>query len=114
MQSEQLKFILNILEDMKARDIVTLDVSNITNVTDIMIVCTGTSNRHTRSIAERIITECKAQGIMPLGVEGEQYGDWILVDLADVIVHIMLAETRGFYNLEKLWAPKSSQLGNKQ
>ncbi len=103
MQSVLLKFIVDTLEDMKAREIVVLNVSAITSITDAMVVCTGTSSRHTKSIAEHLVTQSKIRGIMPIGVEGQQYGDWILVDLGDAVVHIMLAETRSFYGLEKLW-----------
>jgi ribosome-associated protein len=98
-----LKFVLHILDEMKAEEITSIDVTPLTDITEAMVVCCGTSNRHTKSIANRLLTESKQQGIQPLGVEGQETGEWILVDLGDVVVHIMLPQTRDFYSLEKLW-----------
>ena len=110
MQSaELLKLILTLLEDMKAHEIQALNVAKMTTITDHMIICSGTSSRHTRSIAEHLVTEVKKQGIMPLGVEGEAEGDWILVDLGDAIVHVMLPDARAFYSLERLWSASEQQ-----
>ncbi len=104
MTSQQLlKLILSILEDMKAVEITTIDVHKITDITDNMVICSGTSSRHTQSIANRLIMKMKDAGIQPVGIEGEDLGEWILVDLGDAIVHIMLPKTREFYSLEKLW-----------
>ncbi len=102
--STLLNFVLHILDEMKAQEVVTLDVTHLTDIADAMVICSGTSNRHTKSIAEHLLTESKQQGRQPLGIEGQEFGDWILVDLGDVIVHIMLPETREFYSLEKLWS----------
>ncbi|MFT3741221.1 MAG: ribosome silencing factor [Gammaproteobacteria bacterium] len=99
-----LDLVIHILNEMKAQDIANLDVRHLTSVTDHMIVCSATSSRQAKAIADKLVTECKQQGFKPLGMEGQDSNEWILVDLGDIIVHIMLAQTREFYNLEKLWA----------
>jgi ribosome-associated protein len=91
------------LEDMKARDIRVIDVRKLTTVTDYMIVASGTSDRHVRSIADRVVERATAAGCEPLGMEGEEAGEWVLVDLQDVVVHILLGRVRDFYKLENLW-----------
>ncbi len=95
--------ILAALEDMKAHDIKTLDVRGLTDVADTMIIASGTSDRHVRSVAERVVEKTKAAGFRPHGVEGRQDSDWVLIDLSDIIVHVMLPRSREFYGLEKLW-----------
>jgi len=97
------------LDDMKAVNIKTLDVRGVTDVADCMVIASGTSDRHVRSIAERVIERAKGAGFRPFGVEGDRDGEWVLVDLNDVIVHVMLPRVREFYGLESLWevAPKA-------
>ncbi len=105
MRSEQLSdLIINALDDIKAKDIVRLDVRNLTTVTDYMIVASGTSRRHVQALADKVVEKSKAAGHAPIGIEGEEGGEWILIDLQDALVHIMLPKVREFYNLEKLWS----------
>ena len=91
------------LEDMKAVNVKVIDVRGLTDVADTLIVASGTSDRHVRSIAERIIEQAKTSGMRPLGTEGEREGEWVLVDLQDIVVHVMLPRVREFYALERLW-----------
>lgn len=104
MSDESLqKTVLNALDDLKARDVVVLDVRGLTSIADSMVIASGTSDRHVRSLAENVIEKCKETGHRPLGVEGLKDGEWVLVDLQDIVVHVMLPRVRDFYNLEKLW-----------
>lgn len=104
MQTEALTaFVIEKIEDMKGRDITTLDIADKSNFADYMIVCSGNSNRHVKSIAQSLTTECRAEGVEPLGVEGNDVGEWSLVDLGDVIVHVMTDDIRDRYQLEQLW-----------
>jgi ribosome-associated protein len=91
------------LADIKALDVQVLDVRRLTTIMDVMIVATGTSDRHVRAIADRVIETVEARGVKPLGVEGAEQGEWVLVDLGDVVLHVMQREARALYQLEKLW-----------
>lgn len=108
MQLEQLKdLVVEVLNDMKARDISVMDVRGKTSVTDYMIVACGTSDRHVKAIAETVAYQAKEAGQAPLGTEGVQEGEWALVDLNGVVVHLMLPKVRDFYSLERLWSAPS-------
>lgn len=98
-----LDFIHQQLEDGKAQDITPIDVRAHTDITDFMVVCTGTSNRHVTSIADRLMANAKPAGFAVLGSEGEPEGEWVVVDLGDAIVHVMQQPIRDYYQLEQLW-----------
>ena len=92
------------LESLKAKDVREIDVRGRTSIADLLVIASGTSARHVKSIADEVTRFAKRAGVMPLGVEGEQEGEWVLVDLGDVIVHVMLPRVREFYGLERLWS----------
>ncbi len=98
-----LAHVRNALDELKAKDAVEIDVRGKSSVTDYMIVVSGTSTRHVKSIADEVIKHAKKLDVMPLGVEGEREAEWVLVDLGDVVVHVMLPRVREFYALERLW-----------
>jgi len=105
MQSEKFtQFVAAALDDLKAVNTVTLDVRGLTDVMDYLVISSGTSNRHVKSLANHVAVEAKQQGVRPLGMEGEDAGEWVLVDFGDVVLHVMLPATRDFYDLERLWA----------
>jgi len=107
---EQLRdLVISTLEDLKAIDIQQIDVAGQNPLTDLFVVASGNSSRHVKSMAENLVMRAKAAGCQPLGVEGERQAEWVLVDLNDVIVHLMLPQTRAFYNLEKLWEASNQQ-----
>ena len=97
------KSVIDALEELKAKDIREIDVRGKTSIADLLVIASGTSARHVKSIADEVSKYAKKAGVMPLGVEGEQEGEWVLVDLGDVIVHVMLPRIREFYGLERLW-----------
>jgi len=109
MNSEQLSaLVVDALDDIKAQDIIKLDVRDMTTVTDYMIVASGTSNRHVKALVDNVAEKARKAGHKPIGVEGEEGGEWVLLDLQDTLVHVMLPKVREFYNLEKLWSLGSS------
>lgn len=104
MQNEQLvKVAVAALEDMKGQDIIIIDVRGKTSVTDFMVIASGTSSRHVKSMANEVLEKVKEQGVRPIGSEGLDGGEWALLDLGDVVVHVMQVATRQFYDLERLW-----------
>ena len=105
MNSKQLSaLVIEVLDDTKATDIIRLDVRDMTSVTDYMIVASGTSNRHVKALANNVADKAREAGHRPIGIEGEEGGEWVLLDLQDALVHVMLPKVREFYNLEKLWS----------
>ena len=108
MQLEELeRLVIDTLDDMKARDIEIIDVRGKTSITDVMIIACGTSTTHVKSIAETVAFKAKEAGERPLGTEGVSQGEWALIDLNDVVVHVMLPKVRDFYHLERLWGTGS-------
>lgn len=96
--------VLAALDDLKARDVREIDVRGKTSIADTLIIASGTSSRHVKSIADEVIKFVKQAGMLPLGVEGQDEAEWVLVDLGDIIVHVMLPRIREFYGLERLWS----------
>ena len=105
MNSKQLSdLVVDALEEVKAKDIVKLEVRKLTTVTDYMIVASGTSSRHVKALADAVAEKSKKAGHRPQGIEGEDGSEWVLLELQDALVHVMLPKVREFYNLEKLWS----------
>lgn len=105
MNSEELsELVVEALDDLKAKDIVKLDVRKMTTVTDYMVVASGTSNRHVKALVDAVADKAREAGHRAAGIEGEEGGEWVLLDLQDTLVHVMLPRVREFYNLEKLWS----------
>lgn len=105
MQINELKdFLADKADDMKAENIITLDITEKSSVTDFMVICTGTSKRHVISIAENVASEAKNAGLELLGMDGESEGEWVVVDMGSVMVHVMQQQHRELYQLEKLWS----------
>ncbi|MDX1452367.1 MAG: ribosome silencing factor [Oleiphilaceae bacterium] len=104
MQAEKMRdLVVNALEDLKADNICVLNVKDRTSVTDYMVIASGTSNRHVQSLADNVVSEVKEAGGKALGVEGGATSDWVLVDLGEIVVHVMMPATRSFYDLERFW-----------
>lgn len=113
MEPAELKdIVVEALDDLKGVNIVELDVHELTDVMDYLVVASGTSNRHVKSLADNVLMQAKQKGQRPLGVEGQNGSEWVLVDFGDVVVHVMLPATRDFYDLERLWSvpPESRDL----
>jgi len=108
--------VLAALDELKAKDVHEIDVRGKTSIADILIIASGTSTRHVKSIADEVVKYAKAAGMMPLGVEGQREAEWVLVDLGDIVVHVMLPRIREFYGLERLWTvgddlPEAANVG---
>lgn len=103
-----LETVLNDLSDLKAIHVVPLDVHQLTSITDYMVIASGSSSRHVGAIAEHLVEHMKERDIIPLGIEADLNNEWVLVDLGDIVVHIMQPQTRDFYQLEKLWSEAHS------
>jgi ribosome-associated protein len=113
MLAEQLqRIIMDALQEFKALDITSIKVSHLTSITDYMIICSGSSNRHVSSLANNVIERAKENGVLALGVEGQEQGEWALIDLADVVIHVMQPKVREFYALEKLWLEPATTISN--
>lgn len=108
LQTDKIKaIVIAALEELKAKDVRVLDVHEKTTITDWMIIASGTSTRHVKSLIDSVVEKCKHAGCQPLGVEGDQTAEWALADLGDIVVHVMLPSIRDFYNLDKLWGEQS-------
>lgn len=104
--------VISALEDLKGQEILTLDVAQLTSITDYMVLVNGTSSRHVKALVDEVLEQAKAAGQTALGVEGREAHEWVLIDLGDVLVHVMQAEAREFYELERLWADMPADQGN--
>jgi ribosome-associated protein len=102
-ENELVRLVLDLLEELKAEAITSLDVRHLTSVTDFMVIANGRSSGHVKGVAAALVDRAKEKGYRPLGIEGETVGEWVLVDLSDVVVHLMMPTVREFYDLEKLW-----------
>ena len=116
MNAEGFKeLVIEAIADMKGKDVTCIDVRDLTGVTDYMVFASGTSTRHVKSIAMNVVDEAKKLDLRPIGVEGDNAADWVLVDFGDLVVHVMLPETRAFYDLESLWSGQPQEsLTNQQ
>ncbi len=104
MSADLITLVMSALEDVKGQEITQLDVSELSDVMDTFVLVSGTSNRHVKSLASNVVEDAKKAGFQPIGVEGMESGEWVLVDFGDLVLHVMLPATRSFYDLEKLWS----------
>ncbi|MBI5611988.1 MAG: ribosome silencing factor [Gammaproteobacteria bacterium] len=105
MQAKKMQQLIHrALVDAKGQDIRVLDVRKVAGFTDYMVIASGTSSRHVATLAEKVVDKLRARGLKPIGLEGKEFGEWVLIDFGDVVTHVMHPQTRDFYNLEKLWA----------
>jgi ribosome-associated protein len=114
LQQRLSEIVLRALEDMKAVDTVTLDVRGRTGITDTMFIASGNSNRHVKAIADNVAEQAKAAGFRPLGMEGQESAEWILVDLGDAVIHVMLPRVRELYRLERIWGLEAPEEADEQ
>lgn len=112
MSKDLISIVINALEEVKGQDITTLNVSDLTDVMDTMIVASGNTNRQVKALANNVVEDCKKAGFQPIGVEGMDTAEWVLVDFGDLVVHVMQPTTREFYDLEKLWSVRPDDLKN--
>ncbi len=110
MSKNLIDIVINALEEVKGKDITTLNVSDLTDVMDTIVVASGNSNRQVKAMANNVVEDCKKAGFQPIGVEGMDTAEWVLVDFGDIVVHVMQPTTREFYDLEKLWSVRPSDL----
>lgn len=110
MSKDLINIVMNALEEVKGKDITTLDVSDLTDVMDTIIVASGNTNRQVKALANNVVEDCKKAGFQPIGVEGLDTAEWVLVDFGDIVVHVMQPATREFYDLEKLWSVRPDDL----
>ena len=103
LNTELADLVCKALDDVKAKAVKVIDVRHLTAVTDFMIIASGRSGRHVRALADGVLASCQEAGCRPIGMEGQSGGEWVLLDMGDVVVHVMLPSAREFYNLEKLW-----------
>lgn len=105
-----LNLVLTELNDLKAINVLPLNVQHLTSITDYMVIATGNSSRHVRSLVDNLMKHMKEHHISPIGIEGDLNSEWLLIDFGDIVVHVMQAHTREFYQLEKLWSVPQAQL----
>lgn len=112
MSKNLITIVINALEEVKGKDIVQLNVSDLTDIMDTLVVASGSSNRQVKALANNVIENCKKSGFQPIGVEGMDAAEWVLVDLGEIVVHVMQPAIRDFYDLEKLWSVRPGDMNS--